>query len=63
MWLGRKFWIWIDKGVIDRFGPDGAAWIVAQGTVGAKRIQSGFLNTYALWMLVGLIGAVTWVLL
>ncbi len=63
VWLGRKFWIWIDKGVIDRFGPDGAAWVVAQGTAGAKRIQSGFLNTYALWMLVGLVAAITWVLL
>ena len=62
MWLGRKFWIWIDKGVIDRFGPDGAVWVVAQGTVGAKRIQSGFLNTYALWMLIGLVAAITWVL-
>jgi NADH-quinone oxidoreductase subunit L len=62
-WLGRKFWKVGDEGIIDRFGPDGAAWAVAQGTVGAKRIQSGFLNTYALWMLIGLVAAVTWVLL
>ncbi|WP_120715651.1 NADH-quinone oxidoreductase subunit L [Tsuneonella amylolytica] len=61
-WFGDKFWKWIDKGTIDRFGPDGAAWAVAQGTVGAKRIQSGFLNTYALWMLIGLVAAITWVL-
>ena len=62
-WLGDKFWKWIDKGTIDRFGPDGAARMVALGSVGAKRIQSGFLNTYALWMLVGLVAAITWVLL
>ncbi|ANY20728.1 NADH-quinone oxidoreductase subunit L [Tsuneonella dongtanensis] len=61
-WLGRKFWKIGDEGVIDRFGPDGAAWVVAQGTVGAKRFQSGFLNTYALWMLIGLVAAITWVL-
>ncbi|MCT2558708.1 NADH-quinone oxidoreductase subunit L [Tsuneonella sp. YG55] len=62
-WLGRKFWKVGDEGIIDRFGPDGAAWAVAQGTVGAKRLQSGFLNTYALWMLIGLVAAITWVLL
>jgi NADH-quinone oxidoreductase subunit L len=62
-WFGRKFWKVGDEGIIDRFGPDGAAWAVAQGTVGAKRLQSGFLNTYALWMLVGLVAAITWVLL
>ena len=62
-WLGDKFWKWIDKGTIDRFGPDGAARVVALGTVGAKRMQSGFLNTYALWMLVGLVAAITWVLM
>jgi len=62
-WLGDKFWKWIDKGTIDRFGPDGAARVVALGSVGAKRIQSGVLNTYALWMLVGLVAAVTWIML
>ena len=62
-WLGRKFWKIGDEGIIDRFGPDGVAWAVAQGTVGAKRVQSGYLTSYALWMLVGLVAAVTWVLL
>jgi NADH-quinone oxidoreductase subunit L len=62
-WLGRLFWRGGDVGIIDRFGPDGAAWAVAQGTLGARRVQSGFLNTYALWMLVGLVAAVTWVIL
>ena len=52
-----------DEGIIDRFGPDGAARMVALGSVGAKRFQSGFLNTYALWMLVGLVAAITWVML
>ncbi len=62
-WLGRKLWKVGDEGIIDRFGPDGVAWAVAQGTVGAKRVQSGYLTSYALWMLVGLVAAVTWVLL
>ena len=62
-WFGRVFWKQLDIGVIDRFGPDGAAWVVRQSAAGAKRIQSGMLNTYALIMLLGLLAAITWVLL
>jgi NADH-quinone oxidoreductase subunit L len=59
-WFGRLFWRGGDVGIIDRFGPDGAAWAVAQGAIGNRRVQSGYLNSYALWMLVGLVAAVTW---
>ena len=50
------------SGIIDRFGPDGAAWVVAQGAGAAKRLQSGYVTSYALIMLLGLVAAVTWVL-
>jgi len=62
-WFGRVFWKQLDMGIIDRFGPDGAAWVVRQSAQGAKRIQSGMLNTYALVMLLGVLAAITWVLL
>jgi len=62
-WLGRQFWLRGDKGLIDRFGPDGAAWAVAQGSAVAKRVQSGYLTSYALIMLLGLVAAITWVLM
>jgi len=62
-WLGRKLWKIGDEGIIDRFGPNGAAWLVLKGTGAAKRVQSGYLTSYALIMLLGLIAAVTWVLL
>ncbi len=61
-WLGRVFWQRGDVGIIDRFGPNGAAWIVEKGAVAAKRFQSGYLTSYALIMLLGLVAAVTWVL-
>jgi len=61
-WLGKVFWKQGDVGVIDRFGPNGAAWAVAQGTRYAQRVQSGYLYSYALVMLLGLVGAVTWVI-
>ncbi|KEO87275.1 NADH:ubiquinone oxidoreductase subunit L [Erythrobacter sp. JL475] len=62
-WFGRQFWKLGDIGTIDRFGPNGVAWAVVRGSVAAKTIQSGYLYTYALIMLLGLIAAVTYVLL
>src|SRR5690606_32062327 len=42
-WLGRQFWQRVDVGVIDRFGPNGAAWLVEKGAVVAKKVQSGYV--------------------
>ena len=61
-WLGRQFWKKGDVGIIDRFGPNGAAWVVEKGAGVAKRIQSGYLNSYALIMLLGLVAAISWVM-
>ena len=61
-WLGRQFWQKGDVGTIDRFGPNGVAWVVAQGALVAKKVQSGYLYSYALIMLLGLVAAITWVL-
>ncbi|MAM38872.1 MAG: NADH-quinone oxidoreductase subunit L [Erythrobacter sp.] len=61
-WLGRQFWKLGDMGTIDRFGPNGVAWVIEKGSVGAKRFQTGYLYSYALVMLLGLVAAITWVL-
>ena len=61
-WLGRVFWKGGDEGIIDRFGPDGAAWVVEKGSVAARKVQSGYLTSYALIMLLGLVAAISWVL-
>jgi len=60
MWLGRLFWHQGDEGMIDRFGPHGAAVAVAAGNQVTARLQNGFLYSYALVMLLGLIGAASW---
>jgi NADH-quinone oxidoreductase subunit L len=60
LWLGRLFWKQGDEGTIDRFGPDGAAAAVRVGNVLTARLQTGYLYTYALVMLLGLAAAVTW---
>ena len=61
-WIGRLFWKRGDEGTIDRFGPNGAAWVVQQGSALASKVQSGYVYSYALVMLLGLVAAVTWVL-
>ena len=60
LWLGRLFWKGGDEGTIDRFGPHGAAYAVGIGNRVTYRLQSGYLYSYALVMLLGLIGAATW---
>ena len=60
LWLGRLFWHGGDEGTIDRFGPHGAAYAVGVGNRIAARLQSGYLYSYALVMLLGLIGAASW---
>jgi NADH-quinone oxidoreductase subunit L len=60
LWLGRFFWKRGDEKTIDRFGPDGAATAVRVGNVLTARLQSGYLYTYALVMLLGLAAAATW---
>nr|WP_295371572.1 NADH-quinone oxidoreductase subunit L [uncultured Sphingosinicella sp.] len=58
--FGRIFWKVGDEGTIDRFGPNGAAALVAGGNKLTARLQSGYLYTYALVMLLGLAAAATW---
>ena len=60
--FGKLFWKGGDEAIIDRFGPNGAAAIVAQGSNLAAKLQSGYLYTYALVMLIGLSAAATWVM-
>jgi len=62
LWFGRLFWKGGDEGTIDRFGPHGAAYAVGLGNKVTARLQSGYLYSYALVMLLGLIGAASWAL-
>jgi NADH-quinone oxidoreductase subunit L len=60
MWLGRQFWHRGDEQTIDRFGPHGAAVAVGVGNRVTARLQSGYVNSYALVMLLGLVAVTTW---
>ncbi|WP_430445661.1 NADH-quinone oxidoreductase subunit L [Sphingorhabdus contaminans] len=61
-WFGRLFWQQGDIGIIDRFGPNGSAAVVSFTSRKAVRLQSGYLYTYALVMLLGLVAAVSWMM-
>jgi NADH-quinone oxidoreductase subunit L len=58
--LGRFLWKRGDQQTIDRFGPNGAAAVVKFGSVASGKLQSGYVYTYALVMLLGLAAAATW---
>ena len=60
--IGRLLWHRGDEKTIDRFGPNGSAWIVERGSRIATRLQSGYVYTYAFVMLIGLTAAATWVI-
>ena len=45
-----------------RFGPNGSAAVVSFGSKLAVKMQSGYLYTYALVMLLGLVTAVSWMM-
>jgi NADH-quinone oxidoreductase subunit L len=60
--IGRLLWHRGDEKTIDRFGPNGSAWLVQVGTRAAARLQTGYVYTYAFVMLIGLTAAVTWVI-
>jgi NADH-quinone oxidoreductase subunit L len=61
LWLGHLLWKKGDEGTIDRFGPHGAAFAVGIGNRLTTRLQSGYVYSYALVMLLGLIAAASWV--
>jgi NADH-quinone oxidoreductase subunit L len=58
--LGRFFWKRGDQKTIDRFGPNGVANLVQLGSLATRKLQSGYVYTYALVMLLGLAAAATW---
>ena len=58
--IGRWFWKAIDTNVIDRLGPNGAAFVSRVVAVRAARAQTGYLYHYAFSMLIGLLVLLSW---
>ena len=58
--LGNGFWQGGDVGVIDGVFIDGSASAIGGIAMLSRRLQSGYLYWYALVMIVGVIGLMTW---
>lgn len=61
--LGIIFWKVVDTNIIDRFGPNGAAWVSQRFTNVVSKVQSGYIHIYAFVMLIGLVGMISWFVL
>ena len=57
---GNLLWRVIDTNVIDRLGPNGAAFISRAVALRSAKLQTGFLYHYAFAMLIGLLVLVSW---
>jgi NADH-quinone oxidoreductase subunit L len=60
--LGLALWRGGDQAVIDGVIVDGSAGVVGWVASHVRRIQSGFLYSYAFWMIVGLVMILGWFL-
>ncbi len=60
--LGRLFWRGGDQAIIDNGLINGSAALVGWLAGVTRRVQSGFLYSYAFWMIVGLAAILGWFL-
>jgi NADH-quinone oxidoreductase subunit L len=61
--LGKIFWKGGDQGLIDTVMVDGSAKTVGFVAGVIRRVQSGFLYSYAFWMVIGLAAMLGWFLM
>ncbi len=54
-WLGGWLWKYIDRGAIDSMLVNGTGHVVDHCSQIVRRIQSGYLYSYAFWMIIGLL--------
>jgi NADH-quinone oxidoreductase subunit L len=60
--LGKIFWKGGDGAIIDTTIVDGSANFIGWFAGVARRVQSGFLYSYAFWMIIGLVAMLGWFL-
>lgn len=58
--LGRIFWKFGDKELIDGLGPDGFAFLSHKTGSAFSRFQSGFVYQYAFVMMIALVAMISW---
>ncbi|MCW9017112.1 MAG: NADH-quinone oxidoreductase subunit L, partial [Kangiellaceae bacterium] len=58
--LGKRFWRWIDAGLIDGWIVNGSAKTIGAISGQVRKIQSGYLYHYVLVMVIGLLAFLGW---
>jgi len=58
--LGRKFWQWIDVGIIDGMMVNGTAKVITGLSARVRKMQTGYLYHYVFVMVFGLIVLLGW---
>lgn len=61
--LGRFLWQRGDVLTIDRFGPDGAAWITRKFSALIRPLQTGYIYHYAFVLILGMLALMTWLMI
>ena len=59
--IGSLLWKIGDIKLIDRLGPNGAAWLSLKGGIFASKVQTGYVYHYAFAMMVGLLALISWI--
>ena len=59
-WLAFGLWKGGDQGMIDGFVVNGSWRVIGKVALVARRLQTGFLYHYALLMILGMFGLITW---
>ena len=60
--LGMLLWIRGDVRTIDRFGPDGSAYLISRAGSALRLLQTGYVYHYAFVLIIGVLGLLTWML-
>lgn len=58
--LGNVFWKIGDIKTVDGLGPNGLAWLSLRSGVATSKLQTGYVYHYALAMVLGVLGVVSW---
>ncbi|MBI1362589.1 MAG: NADH-quinone oxidoreductase subunit L [Proteobacteria bacterium] len=61
--LGLMLWRRGDENTINRFGPDGMAYVTTRGSEALRRLQTGYIYHYAFILIVGVMALITWFIL
>jgi NADH-quinone oxidoreductase subunit L len=61
-WLGQVFWRYGDKAIIDEGIIDGGTNTLKSIALKVRKLQTGYLYHYALFMLIGLVAFLAWLL-